>query len=85
MNGDFQVDGRNPKALITLKVHRGDGMALIAMNWRKGKPPRDFVGFAIEYKEPEGERFFALKNRITFPEASTQRSPSRLTPSAIPS
>ena len=62
----FQVSGRNTAALFSLKVHRGDGMALLAMNWKNGKPPDDFVGFAIEYKEPEGQKFFSLKNRISF-------------------
>lgn len=42
-------------------------MTLVAMNWKVGQPPRDFVGFAIEYKEPGGDRFYALKNRIAFP------------------
>jgi phosphatidylserine/phosphatidylglycerophosphate/cardiolipin synthase-like enzyme len=69
MADDFQVSGANKAALFTLKLHRGDGMALIAMNWKKGKPPKDFVGFAIEYKEPGGDRFYALKNRISFPAA----------------
>ncbi|MBI5247887.1 MAG: phospholipase [Desulfomonile tiedjei] len=66
MAGEFQVNGRNAAALFTLRIHRGDGMALLAMNWKKGKPPEDFVGFAIEYKEPNGDRFFALKNRLNF-------------------
>ncbi len=39
---------------------------LVGMNWKVGKPPLDFVGFAIEYKEPGGSRFFSLKNRIAF-------------------
>lgn len=67
MAGEFQVSGGNAAALFTLKVHRGEGMALLAMNWKRGTPPDDFVGFAIEYKEPGGTRFFALKNRIAFP------------------
>ena len=62
MTGDFQVEGKNAAALFTLKVHRGDGMALVAMNWKKGRPPDDFVGYAIEYKEPEGKKFYALNN-----------------------
>ncbi len=66
MASDFQVSGQNPAALFTLKLHRGDGMTLLGMNWRKGKPPPDFVGFAIEYKEPGGNRFYALKNRLNF-------------------
>ena len=30
MAAEFQVSGANAKALFTLKVHRGDGMALIS-------------------------------------------------------
>ncbi len=67
MSSEFQVTGANSKAPFTLKVHRGDGMALLAMNWRQGKPPRNFVGFAIEFREPESHEFWALKNRIGFP------------------
>ena len=67
MNTEFQVTGTNSKAPFTLKVHRGDGMALLAMNWRNGKPPRNFVGFAIEFREPDSNKFWALKNRIAFP------------------
>ncbi len=62
----FQVNGKNNNALFTLKIHRGDGMCLLAMNWKKGQPPADFVGFAIEYKEPGGQKFYVLKNRLTF-------------------
>src|SRR6478672_4592593 len=78
MSDDFQVEGSNTKALFTLKVHRGDGMALIAMNWKAGKPPNDFVGFAIEYKEPGGDRFFALKNRLAFRGADEALNPNTL-------
>jgi phosphatidylserine/phosphatidylglycerophosphate/cardiolipin synthase-like enzyme len=78
MKDDFQVEGSNTKAHFTLKMHRGDGMALVAMNWKKGKPPRDFVGFAIEYMEPGGDRFFAIKNRVTFPGADGSVNPDRL-------
>jgi phosphatidylserine/phosphatidylglycerophosphate/cardiolipin synthase-like enzyme len=79
MSADFQVTGRNPKALFTLKLHRGDGMALAAMNWKDGKrPPDDFVGFAIEYQEPGGTKFFALKNRLSFPGAAGSVNPNAL-------
>jgi len=74
----FQVEGNNPNALFTLKIHRGDGMALLAMNWKAEKPPLDFVGFAIEYKEPNGTKFFALKNRIAFPGPGGKTNPDRL-------
>ena len=78
MAGEFQVTGKNAAALFTLKLHRGDGMALLAMNWKDGKPPEDFVGFAIEYKEPGGDRFFALKNRLSFPDAAAAVNPTTL-------
>ncbi len=67
--GDFQVSGTNDAALFTLKLHRSEGMLLLAMNWKSGPPPADFVGFGIEYKEPAGDRFYALNNRLTFPTA----------------
>ena len=78
MAGEFQVSGQNKAALFTLKIHRGEGMALLAMNWKDGKPPADFVGFAIEYKEPEGDKFFALKNRLTFAGAGGEVNPNAL-------
>src|SRR5688572_17064309 len=76
MSTEFQVVGTNQAAPFTLKVHRGDGMALIAMDWKKPRPPKDFVGFAIEYKEPNGDRFFALKNRLSFLGADAQVNPN---------
>src|SRR5438132_5090289 len=78
MSDQFEVSGNNAAALFTMKLHRGDGMALIAMNWKKGKPPKDFVGFAIEYKEPKGDRFFALKNRLAFPGMDDSVNPNQL-------
>ena len=78
MSSDFQITGTNTAALFTLKIHRGDGMALLAMNWKKGQPPGDFVGFAIEYKEPGGSRFFPLKNRLSFAKASGAVDPNIL-------
>jgi len=78
MNGEFQVCGRNSAALSTVKLHRGDGMTLVAMNWKKGRPPEEFAGFAIEYKEPGGKKFFALKNRLSFPGAAGAVNPNRL-------
>src|SRR4051812_19144051 len=78
MDTDFQVQGTNAAALFTLKVHRGNGMALLAMNWKKGRPPEDFVGFAIEYKEPNGQRFYALNNRIAFPGPANEVNPNTL-------
>jgi hypothetical protein len=67
MSTEFQVTGTNSTAPFTLKVHRGEGMALLAMNWRKGEPPQNFVGFAIEFREPGSNQFWAVRNRIGFP------------------
>ena len=78
MAGEFQISGQNAAALFTLKLHRGEGMALLAMNWKKGRPPIDFVGFAIEYKEPGGTKFFPLKNRLSFPGVDGAVNPNSL-------
>ena len=69
---DFIVRGSNNDALFTLTAYRGEGMCLLAMNWKHDKPSREFVGFAIEYKEPEGTQFYPLLNRITFPGSTGQ-------------
>lgn len=74
----FQVSGKNAAALFSLKLHRGDGMALLAMNWKNGEPPNEFVGFAIEYKEPNGDKFFVLKNRLGFAGTATSTDPNKL-------
>jgi hypothetical protein len=76
MNGDVEVTAENAAALFTLKLHRGEGMVLLGMNWKRGQPPADFVGFAIEYHEPGGHRFFALSNRLTFAEADGTIDPN---------
>ncbi len=65
----FQVTGHNEDAKFKLTIHRGEGMALIAMNW-KGRPPSDLVGFGIEFREPDGDRFFPIPNRIGFADAN---------------
>lgn len=78
MADTFQISGRNTKAPFTLKLHRGEGMLLLAMNWKQGKPPKDFVGFAIEYREPEGNRYYALKNRLCFPNSDGSVNPDTL-------
>ncbi len=78
VKSEFQVTGTSASALFTLKLHRGEGMALVAMNWKIGKPPKDFVGFAIEYKEPGGTKFFALNNRIGFLNADGSVDPNKL-------
>lgn len=75
---DFQAVGHNADALFSLKLHRGEGMALLAMNWKNGTPPNDFAGFAIQYREPGGDRFFDLKNRLGFLDGAGKIDPTRL-------
>jgi PLD-like domain len=66
----FQVEGTSDQAPFTLKLHRGDGMTLLGMNWKNGRPPVDFVGFAIEVQEPGGNQFVPLNNRLGFLDAA---------------
>src|SRR4051812_19001150 len=61
------VEGAVAAAPFTLKIHRGEGMVLLAMNWRGGQPPDDFVGFSIEYRRPKTTTFWPVKNRLHFP------------------
>jgi hypothetical protein len=51
-------------------------MVLLAMNWKQGMPSDDFVGFAIEYKEPQGTRYWQVKNRLSFPGPSDAVDPN---------
>ena len=78
MSKKFVVSGNNAKAPFNLKIYRGDGMALLAMNWKKGKPPNDFVGFAIEYKAPKTKNFVTASNRIAFPGVDGKVNPKKL-------
>jgi phosphatidylserine/phosphatidylglycerophosphate/cardiolipin synthase-like enzyme len=75
MGADYEVTGRSDAAPFTLKVYRGEGMALLAMNWKSGEPPHDFVGFAIEYTEPGADQAFAVNNRLSFETAEGKVDP----------
>jgi phosphatidylserine/phosphatidylglycerophosphate/cardiolipin synthase-like enzyme len=79
MESAFQVVGQNADAPFTLKLHRGEGMLLVAMNWRGGEPPDELAGFAIEYRQPGGTEFFPVKNRLSFPNAPAADTRSRST------
>jgi PLD-like domain len=80
MANDFRVPGRATAALFSLTIHRGEGMCLLAMNWKEGEPPADFVGFAIEFRPPDSDRFFPVKNRICFPGKEIKQLPGQPTP-----
>ncbi|MBK8570509.1 MAG: hypothetical protein IPN81_11480 [Nitrosomonadales bacterium] len=61
-----------------------DDFQIIAMNWKAVRPPSNFVGFALEHKELDGDRFWTIKNRINFPNTdgsvNKARTSSRLSP-----
>jgi hypothetical protein len=81
MADEFEVEGQNDAAAFTLTVRRGERMALLAMNWRNGTPPDDFVGFAIEYQEPESTIWYPLKNRLNFTDDQSQSGGEKQFPS----
>lgn len=53
---DYIVRGTNDQAPFTFTAYRGEGMVMLAMNWKNGTPPDDFVGFVIEYTEPQSSK-----------------------------
>ena len=53
-------------------------MCLLAMNWKQGTPPNNFVGFGIEYQEPGGTQFYPLPNRLAFPGTNSAVNPNAL-------
>lgn len=72
---DFIVRGQNSKAPFTFTVYRGEGMCMLAMNWKKDTPPDDFVGFLIEYLEPQSTEWREIPNFLTFPGEAPQSGP----------
>ncbi|KAH8646898.1 hypothetical protein BX600DRAFT_477097 [Xylariales sp. PMI_506] len=75
---DFIVQGSNEKAVFTLTAYRGEGMCLLAMNWKQNTPANNFAGFAIEYQEPGGAQFYAISNRLSFPDSVGHTGPNAL-------
>ncbi|MBV6419597.1 MAG: hypothetical protein DAHOPDDO_00820 [Ignavibacteriaceae bacterium] len=49
---------------FTVKIWRGERMCLLGFNVDHPEP--DFVGFAVEYKEPGANEWKTLSNRISF-------------------
>lgn len=81
----FEVVGKSAKALFDLKVFRGEGMALLGMNWKNDAlPPDNFVGFAITYAEPGNPNFYTVPNRLNFPDAHGQPIPGSLPSTEAP-
>jgi phosphatidylserine/phosphatidylglycerophosphate/cardiolipin synthase-like enzyme len=59
---DFEI--RKTKKGFTMKLWRGERMCLLGFDVASPEP--DFVGFAIECKEPGASKFEPLKNRLAF-------------------
>src|SRR5512133_3559742 len=59
---DFENQARQNG--LCMKHWRGERMRLLAFDVEKPEP--DFVGFAIEVKNPNANKFTALRNRIAF-------------------
>ena len=59
---DFEI--RKTKQGFTMKLWRGERMCLLGFDVVAPEP--DFVGFAIECKEPGATKFEPLKNRLAF-------------------
>ncbi len=38
MSEDFESSGGNAAALFTVKLHHGEGMVLLGMDWEEGQP-----------------------------------------------
>ncbi|KAF3006989.1 hypothetical protein E8E14_006929 [Neopestalotiopsis sp. 37M] len=72
---DSLVKGQNSKAPFSFAAYRGEGACMLAMNWKNGTPPEDFVGFAIEYREPQSSEWRSIPNYLTFPGAEEREGP----------
>jgi phospholipase D-like protein len=84
MPPEFEVFGQNANALFTLKAYRGQGMVLVAMNWKAATPPDNFVGFSLEFQPPGQPSFFPVKNRINFLKADGTVDPTPRSTLAAP-
>ena len=66
MPAGFIVPGESSAAKFTLTLYRGEGMVMAAMNWKVGKPPRDFG----PNESPWWDRFYsderAKRDRLAF-------------------
>ncbi len=51
---------------LTVKLYRGEGVALLAFDLDQAQATNDFVGFSIEVRYPGSAHWGALKNRLHF-------------------
>src|SRR5437660_1145233 len=57
-------EAQKSRAGFAMKLWRGERMCLLGFD--VAKPEEDFVGFAIECKEPGAKDFVPLRNRLAF-------------------
>ncbi len=50
----------------TIKLHRGERKCLIGLDLDKARATDDFVGFALEYREPSSNQWKRVWNRLRF-------------------
>ena len=62
MSNEFEKKASSGK--LTFKLYRGEGVALLAFDL--ARPTRDFVGFSVEVKYPDSNKWGALRNRLHF-------------------
>jgi hypothetical protein len=66
MTGECWSEGNTQAAKFTMKLQYGDGMELVAMQWKEINPPSDIMGFGIEYRYPDNDRNHPFYNRLNF-------------------
>jgi hypothetical protein len=61
-----EFESRESSGGLTLKLYRGEGVALLAFDLDPAHATDDFVGFSAEVKYPGSNHFGALRNRLHF-------------------
>lgn len=64
---------------VSLKLYRGEGVALLAFDLDQAAATDDFVGFTVEVKYPNSNRWGALHNRLHFTNPADTSRPHRST------
>ncbi len=60
---------------LTFKLYRGEGAALLAFDLSPARATEDFVGFTIEVRYPDAQRFSPLRNRLSFDQNTNLKRP----------
>jgi phosphatidylserine/phosphatidylglycerophosphate/cardiolipin synthase-like enzyme len=57
---------RETRGGTTIKLHRGERKCLIGLDLDRANATEDFVGFALEFREPNSETWKRVSNRLRF-------------------